>query len=193
MKKAIALMILLALSVSLISCGKNDKEDEKENQYYVEDAFVPYYEMGFYYALPAAFEMKNFSYGDVVFADGNGAYFYFTALDSEELNEDWIMAGDISTREFAQVIVNDLDSKSEVKPDGLGYQYREEDSSAHFEYFFEYGDDSPSEYYRYMIIRNSVYLYVITLTCNTEDAERYDTVFDRIIKTIKVEEPQSAS
>ena len=59
MKKIIAVFLLLTLSFSLFSCGKDKKGDEVE--------FTDYYEYGLFYSIPSDLEVRNLSYGDITY------------------------------------------------------------------------------------------------------------------------------
>ena len=168
MKKIVALILLLLLSLSMFSCGDKAVEDEE---------FLGYYQLGLAYSIPKSFELKNYNYGDLTYADGEGAYFFFSAFSPEEIEEDMKQNPDITVQEYTEIF------KLMVAPLDTEYEYDSEKGMSDFEYVYEY-DDEEDEYYRHVILRGSAYLYQITMSCYASDADKYEKAFDVIVSSI---------
>ena len=180
MKKILAVILILILSFSIASCSSCNDEGEHSHSH-----LEAYYEMGFHYGLPASFvEEPKLPYGDRVYKDEGGAYFYFNAFDGEELEEDWLLNPSVSVEDFTATVLGGL-------PFTVEFDYESSNDSTHFEYVWEYNgeeENTPSEYYRYMVIRSTDYVYVVTLVCNASDKAEYKEAFDDIINSIKLDE-----
>ena len=174
MKKLLALLILLALSFSLASCG----EDE-----YGHDAHLhPHYELGLYYSLPDDFEQRNLSYGDLVYTNGD-AYFIINYYDETTLTEDMLLHPDITPKEFAETFTLFYSTNFDKE---IPYNYDPETDTATYSYVHEYDDGTESEYYTYMVFRNPQLVYQITLSCYEKDIEKYETLFERILDSVSM-------
>ena len=171
MKKIIAAIIILVISLSALSCTDKDENEEVK--------LIPYFELGLYYSIPEEFEGRNLPYGDMTYSNGD-AYFFFNAFDKATLGEDMLVSPDISPVEYTETYILFL-------PFSVPYRYNEETNTTLFEYVYDYDDGvSESEYYRHMILRTEDYLYHVTLSCYEDDAKKYDELFDRIMDSVNV-------
>lgn len=187
MKKLIAIFLLLALSFSIVSCGDEEKNSERETK---QGTLVDYFQFGLYYSLPESFIQKNYSDGDInyLYEDGDGygdGYFFFEAFPREDIEEDLRENPDITVYEFANqfYIINDFDR----------WEYYEENDMAVLEadefLFAEEGDeDAIPEYFRAIVVRSTECLYVIHMTCYSDNIDDFRDTFDKIQKSIAVEE-----
>ncbi len=181
MKKLIAILLLLTLSFSIISCGDDERMTE-------QGELVDYFQYGLYYSLPESFEQKNYSDGDInyLYKDGEGygdGYFFFEAFPNEDIEEDLRENPDITVYEFANqfYIINDFDR----------WDYDDEKDMAVLEadeFIFGEGDDVIPEYFRAIVVRSSNCLYVIHMTCYSHNIDDFRDTFDKIQKSIAVQE-----
>lgn len=191
MKKIIALLLLLTLLLSTLSCSCNDEElGERKTK---QGILVDYFQFGLYYSLPESFIQKNYSDGDInyLYEDGEGygdGYFFFEAFPREDIEEDLRENPDITVYEFANqfYIINDFDR----------WEYYEENDMAVLEadefLFAEEGDeDAIPEYFRAIVVRSTECLYVIHMTCYSDNIDDFRDTFDKIQKSIAVQEAAS--
>lgn len=169
MKKIIAVFLLLTLSFSLFSCGKDKKGDEVE--------FTDYYEYGLFYSIPSDLEVRNLSYGDITYVKDD-IYFFFNTFDEVDLTEDMLISPDTTVIEYTEMyilfLLMDID-----------YEYDQATDSTEFEYVYSYDDGvTPDEYYRHMILRNETYIYQVTISCDAVNKDAYKDTFDRVMNSI---------
>ena len=179
MKKTLAVLLLIAISLFAASCSSCNDEHEHE-----DELGTQVYEAGFHYNVPDSFTYEEkLAYGDRVFKDANGAYFFFNAFSGEDIEEDWHLAPDAGVRDVFASVISGL-------PFSVDYEHRESDDSIHFDYVWTYEDAEgmEPEYYRYMIVRTTDYVYIITLTCPASEEESYKEIFDDIIDSISLDE-----
>ena len=128
MKKLLALLIALTISLSLISCGDEEYGDDTH--------LHPYYQLGLYYSLPDDFVQRNLSYGDLVYTNGD-AYFIINYYDETTITEDMLLHPDITPKEFAESYVLFYSTNFDKE---IPYKYDPATNTATFNYVHEYDD-----------------------------------------------------
>ena len=163
MKKAVAFLMLIVLCFSMSSCyERHDGVSYKTHN-----------KPGISYKLPKDFKATNFGYGELEYSNGEGAYFFFSAFDEDELQQDQFMPADTTAQEYAQTCITVWGVDSE-------YVYNPQNNSATFDYYIE----EDGEYYRHLVVRTSDEILLFTLSCYSEDVQEYDSVFNFVYDSI---------
>ena len=191
MKKITTLLLLIAFLFSMVSCSCNDEENT--SRLTKQGMLVDYFQYGIFYSIPESFVLTNDSDGDVnyLYEDGEGygdGYFFIEALPNEDIEEDLHENPNITVYEFAYsfFLINPMDR----------WEYYDDKDMAVIEadeYLFGEGDDVTPEYFRVIIVRSSECLYIVHMTCFSQNIEDFRETFDMIQESIVVQEPSATS
>ena len=155
-KKITLMMLAVILVFSLISCDKK------------------YNESGLNFVLPDYMKELEVSasYADVAYGtlDDRGLEFTVYFYASNELLTELLLDKESTVKQYADWFVERNDYE------GVEEEYDEENSRITLRYVYEDGSDG---YFFYdYIIRNEYMLYHVTMSCDPEDRETYESLFD---------------
>ena len=172
MKKVLSLflvIITLLLTLCAVGCKGN------------EEAGV-YYNYGLHYKLPEEYNKLTVSYAEHVYYNGE-AYFYFDFMSEEKLVEAYLPP-DISVETYARnfAMLNDITTPM---------VYDKQNDTALLEYVYEYTEEDeaqlPPEFYYHYILRGSVYIYIVTMSCPADKADVYKPIFQGWMRDIRAD------
>ncbi len=170
MKKILSL-ILVITTLALLLCSVGCKQDK--------EGYESYYNHGLHYDLPTEYAPLHVSYAEFVYYNGE-AYFYFDYMSEEKLIEAYLPP-DISIQTYAAnfAMLNGITTP---------VVYDKQNDTALLEYVYEYTEDDevqlPPEFYYHYIIRGSVYIYIVTMSCPADKADVYKPIFNEWIEGI---------
>ncbi len=166
-KKLTFLIVALALTLSLFSCGDG----------------VEYNESGLNYVLPDYMKELEVSeaYADIAYGtlDDRNLEFTIYFYSAAELLSELLLNTDTTVKEYADwfVELNDYQNVEE--------KYDEAGKNITLRYVFEDGND---RYFFYdYIVRNEYMLYHVTMSCNPEDRAEYEGLFDEWVTQITLD------
>lgn len=164
MKKILSLFLVIATLVLLlcaVGCNKQDGDNKA------------YYNYGLHYTLPKEYTHLTVSYSEFTYYNGE-AYFYFNTMSEEQLVESYLPP-DISVETYAANfrMLNGISNP---------VVYNKEKNTALLEYVYNYTEEDevqlPPEFYYHYILRGSVYIYIVTMSCPADKADVYKPIFD---------------
>ena len=175
MKRILSLLLLVALSLSLFSCGGGNDDDLTRN----EDGLISYSESGLYFALPDEMTRRNVSYADVCYGDGDAQFFvFFYSRDS--LLTDCYMDKDSTVQQYAEWCI-DFDMCTE-----LTEEYDAEAKRIRYTFVAE------DTYYIAIVMRNYDSLIHVTMCCPYDMKATYEPKFDAWEKYVALMYPDAA-
>lgn len=170
MKKILSLVLItvtVLLAVFVTGCNK--------------DGTVEYYNYGLHYKLPEEYKHITVTYSEFTYYNGE-AYFYFNTMSEEQLVENGYDAG-ISVYDYAFefAALNGVSSPITYDP---------EHKTAVIEHIYSPNEEmgwNESTFFCWYFLRGSQLMYIVTLSGDGEQAEKYMPVFDEFIKDIKAD------
>ena len=168
---------ILALTVLLLaSCGETPTGNPKRS-----DELAEY---GLHFYIPEGFEYLKTTVAEHYYTDANGATVYFSQYDAEQLEEMGVDP-DITVRNYVDMFMawNNIPMNS--------YTFDEERNVGTVEIVSDFGAGAetgmPAEYFRFQMMRGSVFFYVITASCPDGMQDLYKATFDEWFDYIYVE------
>ena len=170
----------LAASILLLSsCGEDDTKTPYGDEIRSDEAETAF---GCHYYIPEGFSALKQTHSEFNYSDGV-AYFYINPYNPEQLTE-MEVDPDITVYAYTRLFMawNDIPYSN--------YTYDEETDTAYVEYVSDFGAASEGmapEYFRWKIMRNTYYLYIVTVNCPVDVREKYQQLFDEVLEYTWVE------
>ena len=160
----------------LASCGETPDGKPKRS-----DELAEY---GLHFFIPEGFNYSKTTIAEHYYIDANGAAVYFNQYDAEQLEEMGVDP-DITVLNYVKMFMawNNIPMNS--------YTYDEERNVGTVEIVSDFGAGTetglPAEYFRFQVMRGSVFLYVAAAGCPDGMQAFYKSTFDEWFNYIYVE------